>query len=301
MRIFFIVMVSILLSAHVEANSFDQDQQNSVCTIYTKWYSKPLHAILTNNKWASVVAGSFANTRMSRWFVPKFIKKYNLNTQEFEQQKFSSFNDFFARKLDPAARPIALQTNVVASPADGSVLVVQNIGKNTEFPIKSVAFNIEALLQDKKLAARYKGGTALIIRLAPWDYHRLHFPVSGVPQAHRVIHGKYESVHPFVYSCGVQPLEINERHLVLYQADRFGTIALIPVGALFVGAIKHTYTPDMHYNKGDEMGYFVFGGSTIVLLFQKNTITVSPEIVLNSAAGKETAIKMGQSIAQKIL
>lgn len=294
----FLAFGASLLGAIMQAN-FDTDQQKSVSTLYSCWYSKPLHYLLTSNKWASVVAGSLANTRLSSWYVPRFVKHYNLQESDFENplKSYKTFNEFFVRKLKPGVRSVTLEENEVASPADGAVLVIEHIGESTAFPIKGVTFDLENLLKNKALAQEFHGGTAFVIRLAPWDYHRLHFPLSGVPTVHSVIHGKLESVHPFVYSCGIQPLTVNERHLTLFKTAWAGTVALIPVGALFVGAITETYTPNKFYNKGDEMAYFSFGGSTIVVLFKKDTITVSQEILERSAQGKETPVKMGQSIA----
>jgi phosphatidylserine decarboxylase len=298
---FFTVALSLFMSEKLNAiTPFDEKQEESVRTVYAKWYSKPVHALLTSYKWPSVIAGKLADTRLSSLYIPLFMKKYGLSEDDFEQplRSYRTFNEFFSRKLKPAVRTITHDEHAIASPADGAALVIQNIGNSTQFPIKGVLFDLNALLKDKELAAEFNGGTAFVIRLAPWDYHRLHFPLAGRPEAPQVIHGKYESVHPFVYSRGIQPLTVNERHLILYQTETVGTIALIPVGALFVGAITETYTVGQQYHAGDEMAYFSFGGSTVVLLFKKDTITVSEEIILNSSEGKETAVKMGQTIAQ---
>ncbi len=284
------------LEAHTQ---FTADQEKSVSIVYNKWFSKPLHAMLTSSKWPSVLSGMYANSRISTLHIPAFIKKYSLNTDEIQDplSSFKTFNDFFKRKLKPEARPISKEKNAVISPADGEILVIENIGQSDNFPIKGTTFNLEKFLKNKVLAKEFEGGTAIIVRLAPWDYHRIHFPLSGKPSAPKVIHGTYESVHPLVYASGIQPLQINERHLIMFNSDTVSTVALIPVGALFVGAIKETYTPEKQVAQGDEIGYFTFGGSTIVILFEAGTITVAPEILRNSAAGKETSVKMGQHIA----
>ena len=234
--------------------------------------------------------------------IPWFIRQHAIDTSEIEKpiSSFKTFNEFFIRTLKKGARPLAHEQNGVISPADGTIVILENLSTHSRFPIKGVTFNLEKLLNDKYLAQEFEGGTAIIVRLAPWDYHRLHFPLAGLPEPAVSIHGRYESVNPLVYGYGVQPLEINERHLIRYHTDAIGTIALIPVGALFVGGIIHTYRPYRHYNKGDEIGYFTFGGSTIVMLFKANTITVLSRISQNSAAGIETPIKMGQLIAYTI-
>ncbi len=292
-----LLITFLLLSVAYVRIAIDGDQQTAISQLYGTW-CQPLHHVLTHYKWPSVLAGKIADTRMSSWYVPRFIKNHALDVQEFEKpvSSFKTFNDFFTRKLTRKSRPLSLQERCVISPADGAVLVMHNITNATEFPLKGVTLSLEKLLQDTHQAKLFQGGTAFIIRLAPWDYHRLHFPLAGIPSASRIIHGRYESVNPFVYSCGVQPLEINERHVILYETEKASTVAFVLVGALFVGAIHLTYIPQKSYSAGDELGYFSFGGSTIVVLFKKNSINPSPEIIAHSLEGKETLIKMGQPL-----
>ena len=163
------------------------------------------------------------------------------------------------------------------------------------FPVKESTFNLTAFLGDAALAHTYEGGTLVLLRLAPWDYHRFHFPASCIPDKARHIKGSYESVNPIAYLCGIQPLTENERHLTLLKTTDFDTVCMVSVGALFVGAIKETYIPQKKYNKGEEAGYFCFGGSTIVLVFKKNVVAINPLYINNSNQGKETPLKMGYS------
>ena len=139
----------------------------------------------------------------------------------------------------------------------------------------------------------------LLFRLAPQDYHRFHFPFDCVPSKVKFIHGKLESVNPVVYQSGVQPLTENERHLITLNSQNFGHVQFVPVGAMVVGKIVETFTPNLFYNKGAEAGYFAFGGSSIVMIFKKYEIKVADKILHNSQNNIETAIKMGQPVAKK--
>jgi len=273
-------------------------KRKSVERLYNKWYSDPLRKALTKKSRASRLSGRWAKSRVSKAAIRPFIKKYSINTEEMARpvKSFRTFNDFFIRKLKPGARPIATDPNTIISPADGSALVMQNIDSNTLFPTKTVDLSAAKVLGDKNLAKTFEGGTAFIIRLAPWDYHRVHFPLTGVPGMPYTITGRYESVSPEVYKAGIQPLEINERHIIKFQSDKASTVAMVLVGALFVGAIVETYAPNKKYERGEELGYFEYGGSTMVMFFQKDTIHVLPEIVADSKEGKETPVKMGQVI-----
>ncbi len=285
-----------------QTQSFDEQQRELVAYLYSKWYSGPLHALFTSNKYPSVIVGKWANSKKSRGYIHTFVKKYNIDTNEMLHplSSFRSFNDFFTRRLKPEARPIASDTNAIVSPADGSIVVMQHINENTLYPIKGTTFSTRAVLQDNALAKKFDGGVAFVVRLAPWDYHRIHFPVSGLPSAARIITGRYESVSPAVFQAGVQPLEVNERHILSVQYDKAHMVAVALVGALFVGSIVETYRPKAYYQKGDEMGYFEFGGSTMVLFFQKDTIEVVPEIVAASAKGQEVPVRMGEAIGHVI-
>lgn len=275
------------------------EHRKRVGLLYDKWYSAPIHGIYTKTKWASVMhARRWAKHTRSRKDILPFIEKYDINVDEIAEPlaSFQTFNDFFIRKLKPGARPLAPEKNAVISPADGAVLVMQDIGEYTVFPTKTVNLSIGKMLQNNALAKKFEGGTAYVVRLAEWDYHRFHFPLSGIPGASYKIKGRYESVSPLVYEAGIQPLEVNERCVVPFESDTASTMAIVLVGALYVGSIVETYTPGKWVPQGAEMGYFEFGGSTMVLLFKKGTVQVDPRIIKNSAQGKETPVKMGQLI-----
>jgi phosphatidylserine decarboxylase len=260
----------------------------------------PIHHMLTAYRWPSALAGAWANTAISRWCIPSFIKAYQIDMTQAVQplQGYQTFNEFFSRKLVAEARPVDTADQHIISPGDGNIIVIQDLGAETLMTIKKYTFALATLLDDEKLATQFIGGTAFILRISPNDYHRFHAPVSGLVSPVHVIHGRYESVQPYVFLRGIQPLEVNERHVLLFETDQFGTVAYIPVGALFVGSMGYTYTPGQYIHKGDEVGYFCLGGSTIVMLFQPGIITsVAPEIQANSAQGLETAIKMAQCIA----
>ena len=277
--------------------------RKKVGLLYDKWYSAPLHGVYTKTKWASVInARRWAKHKKSKKDILPFIKKYSINTSEIAASlgSFKTFNDFFIRKLKPGARPLSQEPNAVISPADGAVFMMQNIGEKTLFPTKKVNLSIRKMLGDAKLAKKFEGGTAYVVRLAEWDYHRLHFPLSGIPSTPRSIKGRYESVSPLVYEAGIQPLEVNERRVIEFRSDKASSVAIVLVGALYIGSIVETYTPKKRIPLGAEIGYFEFGGSTMVLLFQKNTIKPLDRIVRNSAQGKETPVKMGQVLGYVI-
>jgi len=147
-----LITVIFFSNFQVKADSqFDAHQQKTVSIIYDKWYSRPLHTLLTTTKWPSVIAGSFANSRLSALHIPGFIKQYSINVSEIEKplSSFKTFNEFFIRTLKPESRPFSQEKNVVISPADGAILVIEHIGQTDNFPVKGTTFNLEKLLKSE--------------------------------------------------------------------------------------------------------------------------------------------------------
>lgn len=223
--------------------------------------------------------------------VPKFVKDYKIDMSDFtpdNPEKYSTFNDFFIRQLAQKVRKIDERPNVVTSVADSKLRVLPNVsaGDDAKFFIKQQPFNLTQFLGDKKLANQYEGGTLLVFRLAPTDYHRFHFPFDcqaskSVPldSLLGIVGAKYESVSPVAFRTGIWPLSENKRKYITLKSDEFGEVIMMAVGAAMVGSIQFTYTPDNNVKKGDEAGYFQYGGSTICLLFKKGMIDV-PNILL---------------------
>ena len=263
--------------------------------LYNNFFGKKVRPVVTR-KWFSSLIGRYADSSLSKRHIQKFIKNYAIDMNEAERpaNAYRSFNDFFTRTLKPGARPINQEPHTLTSPADGTVIGV-TLEKKRYFTVKNKIFNLERFLHNNDLACEYADGILLIFRLAPWDYHRFHFPYDCLPSQPQRIRGIYESVHPLVYQTGIQPLTENERQLIKLTTDNH-ELLMISVGALCVGKITHTFTPHTTYKKGHEAGYFSFGGSTVVLVFKPNTVSIDQEILTNSACNLDTPIKMGENV-----
>lgn len=256
---------------------------------------------IISNPFAARIAGFYTTTRLSTLHIKSFIKKHHIAMNEAIRERpeqYHSFNDFFTRTLKPSARPIDQGEKSVISPADGYLHVVPNVQASTQLTVKGKPFILADFLgypPNAPEVQQFMGGTAMIIYLAPWNYHRFHFPCTAIAQQPIKIHGRYESVHPSIFNNPfVQPLQENERNLVWLATPDGLTIAYVPVGAMFVGQISYRYTPYGLHKKGDEMGFFSFGGSTVVLLFPPNSISIDKSVQSNDTGW--TSIKMGQKI-----
>jgi len=226
--------------------------------------------------------------------VSEFVNEYNIDLSEAQKQEFTSFNDFFYRKLKDGARPFDSNPEVVISPADGKVFAYQDIS-NQDFIVKGYRFNLAEYFLDEELASEYDGGSLIIVRLCPTDYHRFHFPLSGDIWMKANFDGDYYSVSPIALRKKIELLCMNKRAFVIINNDYFGDVIVSEVGATMVGSIIQTYKDD-RVEKGQEKGYFKFGGSTVILFFKKGAIRIDQDLLENTKRGLETAILMGDQI-----
>ncbi len=227
--------------------------------------------------------------------IADFVKEYDIDLSIAQKQEFTSFNDFFYRKLKPESRPFNKDSNIVISPADGKVLAYENIDKQ-DFIVKGFRFNLlEYLNRDLTLYNIFKNGTLIIIRLCPTDYHRFHFPISGTIAFGEQIKGDLYSVSPIALRKKVELICMNKREYVLMHNEQLRNVLISEVGATMVGSIIQTYSNDK-VEKGEEKGYFKFGGSTIILLFEKGKLKVDKDLIENTKKGLETAVLMGEQL-----
>lgn len=266
------------------------------------WLSKmvgwPLMHLTGRWPLVSRIYGYCQTTPNSAKKIKPFISEYDVDASEFELpvDQFGSFNDFFIRKLKKTARPIASGENVAVIPADGRYWFFPDISEMDHFLVKEQQFNLAELLGDRSLASRYAKGSMVLGRLCPSDYHRFHFPCDCIPQHPRLINGCLYSVNPTAIKKNLQIFWQNKRVLNFLKTDRFGEVLFVEVGATNVGTIHQTCQPGHPYKKGDEKGYFNFGGSALVLLFEPGRIQFDADLLQATEEGFEMRCLMGQRL-----
>jgi len=238
------------------------------------------------------------NRRASALKILPFIAEFNVDVDEFAKSAFDyrTFNEFFYRALKPTARPIAAGDRVAVFPADGRHLAIPDVNAANGFYVKGAKFSLPELLGDAALAAKFFGGAMLISRLCPVDYHRFHFPVDGTPRDSRPIDGWLYSVSPVALRRKLRYLVENKREITTIESPVFGTVAMIEVGATNVGSIRQAFVPDRPVAKGDEKGFFAFGGSCVITLFERERIRFDADIVAASGDLIECYAKMGDRL-----
>lgn len=274
---------------------------------YIEWtYQSPIGKkfteLIVKKKLFSKLYGVYCDTKLSSNKIPSFVKDFNIDMTMAKKNvdEFTSFNDFFTRELTPDARPINTDNNILISPGDGRITAYENIDLDNIVQIKGLTYSLRELINSDTVANKYKNGVCIILRLCPTDYHRFHFIDSGIPYDNHYIKGHYYSVNPIALKAIPKLFCENKREWSLFKSDNFKDILHIEVGATCVGSIIQTYLPNKRVNKGDEKGYFKFGGSTTILFFQKDSIKIDSDIIEQSKCGFECKVLFGDHIGTKI-
>ncbi|KAJ0423657.1 phosphatidylserine decarboxylase-domain-containing protein [Aspergillus carlsbadensis] len=231
-----------------------------------------------------------------------FINFHQLDMTEvlLPLDHFKNFNEFFYRALKPNARPCSApnEPRIVVSPADCRSVVFDKISEATGIWVKGREFSIKRLLGDAypEDVARYQNGALGVFRLAPQDYHRFHIPVDGVMGAPKTIEGEYYTVNPMAIRSALDVYGENVRILVPIDSIAHGRVMVICVGAMMVGSTVITRQAGEKVSRAEELGYFKFGGSTLILLFEEGKINFDNDLVDNSRGALETLVRVGMSV-----
>ncbi len=272
-----------------------------VYLLYGKFpFSKPINTLfrfLARLPFVSYLYGKMQDSSWSRKKVKPFVKKFQINMLEYEKRvdQFTSFNDFFYRKLKTHARSIPKSNQVAIIPADGRYIFIPNINQHDGFYVKNKKFSLASFLQDEALAKRYDNGTLVLGRLCPTDYHRFHFPCTGMAQKPTLINGYLSAVNLLSLKNNIDVFTENKRMITLLNTEKFGLVTMVEIGAVCVGSIIQTFEPDNLSHKGDEKGYFAFGGSSIALLFEEGRLKLDEEL-LQTPKYLEIRCEFGQTL-----
>ena len=235
--------------------------------------------------------------------IPGFINFHQLDMSEvlLKTEDFKTFNQFFYRKLKPEARPCSAPDNphIIVSPADCRSVVFNRLEDAQRIWVKGREFSVERLLGDAypQDAKRYRNGALGIMRLAPQDYHRFHIPVDGVMGEPKLIAGEYYTVNPMAIRSALDVYGENIRVVVPIDSVAHGRVMVICVGAMMVGSTVITRKPGENVKRAEELGYFKFGGSTILLLFEPGVMKFDDDLIANASEALETLVSLRFSLS----
>lgn len=260
--------------------------------LYNTFIGRIILLLITRVFFSKVVT-KFLDSRISVILIPLFIKKYSIDKDIYEEKKYKSFNDYFVRKKKNIN--IEKDANVFISPCDCKLSVYE--ANNKIFKIKHSFYNLESLLKSKMLANEYDDGYVIICRLEPGDFHRYCYIDDGYHDANKKIKGVLHTVRPIAISKK-NIFITNSRSYTVLETVNFGSVIQVEVGALMVGKIKNKHN-NYSFKKGEEKGYFKYGGSTIILLVKKDMVKIDDYLIENTNNGYETIFNIGERIGIK--
>lgn len=285
-------MIKTRFGAYLRENKTQEKWLNK---LYGNFFGRCVLKILTL-PFISKIVGKFMDSELSIPLIKPFIRKNFIDMDDYERVDYKSYNEFFTRKIIPSARPVSYVPTDFICPCD-SKLTVYEINESSLFSIKNSIYSVEDLLKNKSLAKKYQGGYCLIFRLCVDDYHRYCYIDNGVKGTNKFIKGELHTVNPIALKY-YNIYKRNSREYTILRTENFGDVVQVEVGALLVGKICNHHGKHK-FRRGEEKGMFQFGGSTVVLLVQRDKVIIDKDILENSANGFETMVQYGEKIGNK--
>ncbi|WP_051938413.1 phosphatidylserine decarboxylase [Ghiorsea bivora] len=274
-------------------------------------YGNPIGRLLAPfiaSKMLSRLYGKAQDSVKSAQKVPPFIKNFAIQIEQYQkgslkgnpiETSYQSFNEFFIRKFKDGQRTFTPKDEEMGAFAEARYFGHESMTDDLNIPVKGSMLRAIDLIGDDELAKDFIDGPLIIARLCPVDYHRYHYPDDGRTLQSFTVAGDLHSVNPLALKYRHDIFIKNERRVSILETEHFGKLAYIEVGATMVGKIVQTYDESKPFKKGDEKGYFLFGGSTVVLCGEKGKWVPSTDMLENTKAGIETYIQLGDVVARK--
>ncbi|MGE0615387.1 MAG: phosphatidylserine decarboxylase [Bacteriovoracia bacterium] len=268
--------------------------------IYNTGVGRALNDLVLSRSLLSKAMGRYQSSRLSRNAIGRFIADFGIPMEEYQDTQYGSFNDFFIRKFRPGMRSFSQSPSDFSAFAEGRYLAFASITEDQTFPVKGADLSPEQILGNAEQAKSFVGGPLMICRLCPTDYHRFHFPDDGAVEEIYRVAGRYHSVNPMALRYKSEIFAINERQVSILRTRNFGKVAYVEVGAMGVGKIVQSYN-GINFKRGDEKGYFLFGGSTVIVFGEPEAWRPSADLLANTAKRVETFVKLGDTVATAIV
>lgn len=265
--------------------TYESQPQRSI----TQWLeSQPLYDRLL---------AAYQNTRWSARQIEPFIRKYHIDMNEFEPVKYRSFAEFFERRFRPGVRKFPSAPGEMGAFAEARYFGWDRVEAGQQFPVKGHSLRAEHILGNAERAQPFAGGPVLLARLAPVDYHHVHYPDDGTTLDHDWVRGRLWTVNWHALLSKPDILFVNQRQINILQTRNFGRLAFVEVGALSVGRIVQVHPLDAPFQRGEEKSVFRFGGSAIVVFGEPGAWRPHEDVLAHSKEGIETLVRLGEPVA----
>ena len=277
------------------------EQEKVLGGTWVNWFYR--HQYQKHRWWMDLAAkhlvsklyGWWMNAPWSRRLIGPFIRDYAIKMDEFEAEDFKNFNQFFIRSFKPQARRW-VEGNHLAAFSEARYVGYAVNDPTCTYPVKGEDLAPQELLRGNPWFKHFTRGPLLIARLCPVDYHRFHYGDDGRVLDQFRVGGMLHSVNPVALRAIPGLFGKNEKMVTIIESEHFGKLAMIEVGAMGVGKIVQT-DPSLYVKRGAEKGYFLFGGSTVMLLGEPGRWRPSADILQHTAAQQETYIHLGDEVA----
>jgi phosphatidylserine decarboxylase len=244
---------------------------------------------------------AYQNTRRSARQIEPFIRKYDIDMNEFEPGPYRSFAEFFDRRFRPGARAFPSANKEMGAFAEARYFGWHRVQAEQEFPVKGHSLNAAQILGNAERARPFVDGSVLLARLAPVDYHHVHYPDDGRTLQDDRIGGRLWTVNRHALQSKPDILFSNQRHINILETRNFGRLGFVEVGALSVGRIVQVHPIDIPFRRSEEKSVFRFGGSAIVVFGESGAWRPSDDLIKHTQEGIETFVRLGEPVALAVL
>ncbi|KAI1762641.1 putative phosphatidylserine decarboxylase [Hypoxylon sp. FL1150] len=271
----------------------------------TEWIDTThLMRLWIHNK--SIQKGREEGTPTSHNQIKTFVETYGIDMNDFEPsdiEGYKTFEDFFIRAHKPESRPICDPDDPAGAVivADCRVVTYDSVAETKKLWIKGTDFSLTSLVMDTQLGAHFADAAVASFRLSPQDYHRYHSPVTGTIKSFRSVPGDYYQVDPIALQSSVNIPTSNARSYIVIETEQFGDVLFVAIGATAVGTVRihdRLQKPGTTIKKGAEVGYFQFGGSSIIVAFQKSSIKFDQDLLDLSRQKIQVSVEVGMSLGR---
>ena len=261
---------------------------------------------LLSRRLISSFYGNYQNLGLSKGKINRFVSEFNIDLSEFKpatagttESPYPNFNSFFIREFKDGLRSFPEDDNLMGAPCEARYFAYDRHYEDQTIPVKGNFLSAKNIIQNERWYPDFKDGPILLARLCPVDYHRFHFPDSGKLLDSYRISGAFHSVNPLALKARPSIFIENERHVSILETENFGKIAYVEVGAMMVGKIVQSYKKST-YLRGEEKGYFLFGGSTVIAFGEPGRWSPDQDIINQTNNGVETLVNLGKPIASRL-
>jgi phosphatidylserine decarboxylase len=285
---------------------WDRKAQKRICEFMddspSTYESRPrrsLNQILESHPLYDWMLAAYEHSRLSARKIEPFIRRHNIDMSEFVPQQYCSYAEFFERRFREGARQFPSDPGVMGAFAEARYFAWEGIAQDQQFPVKGSSLDAAQILGEHELARAFAGGPVLLARLAPVDYHHVHYFDDGETLNHSRQGHRLWTVNWHALQNKPDITFRNERRINILQTQNFGKIGFVEVGALSVGRIVQVHPLGQTFRRGAEKSVFRFGGSAIVVFGEPGAWRPSSDLVENTLRCVETLVRLGDEIARR--